>query len=218
MSRPTHKRKSPGRNSLPWQQKKNRNKWVYKNKRKSKGRQKENKRNRIRQDPSTPASFSSPTDFERLNANVSSRDGLRKPLLTSSGHKCPPSESSRDKGNPASIQETQSLGPADPPTQTQATRSPSPPPISVHVPCPPEGVRPQQNHRKLHHQLVSKDSLGYTNILVRRNILTKSLSLWFSDLIQLSSPIFLGIRRCGHCISLLETYQPASRTPLTLYR
>ena len=69
-------------------------------KRKTKGRQKEDKRNRIRQDPTTSALSSSPTDLERLDANVSSRDGLRKPLLTSSGHKCPPSESSRDKRKP----------------------------------------------------------------------------------------------------------------------
>ena len=59
-----------------------------------------NKRNRIRTVPTkTTPSSSSPTDLERLDANVSSKDGLRKPLLTSSRHKCPLPKSSRYKRN-----------------------------------------------------------------------------------------------------------------------
>ena len=68
--------------------------------------------------PSTSASSSSPTDLERLNANVSSRDGLRKPQLTSTRHECLPPESCHYKRKPASMQHRQNLGPADPPTQS----------------------------------------------------------------------------------------------------
>ena len=87
------------------------------NKRKTKGRQRENIRNRIWQVPTTPASSSSPTDLERLNANVSSRDGLRKPPLTSTRHECPAPESLTRQMKPCLNTGTQTLGPADPPTQ-----------------------------------------------------------------------------------------------------
>ena len=139
MSRPTHKRKSPGRNSLPWQHRKNRNKRVCSDKRKTKGRQREDKGNRIRQDPTTSASSSSPTDLERLDANVSSRDGLRKPPLTSSGHKCPPSESLRDKRKPCLNTGTTHWDRQIRPHSPNNTL-PEPPPDSSPLPYPPEGV------------------------------------------------------------------------------
>ena len=102
---------------------------------------KQNKRNRIRQDPSTPSSSYSPTNLERLDANVSSRDGLRKPLLTSSRHKCLLPESSHDeeqrekkkkkkktRGEPPQCAHS---GPVGPPTQSLTTRTPSHPRFQV---------------------------------------------------------------------------------------
>ena len=59
---------------------------------------KEKKRNRIRQDPSTPSSSYSLTNLDRLDANVSLRDGLRKALLASSRHKCLLPESLHNNG------------------------------------------------------------------------------------------------------------------------
>ena len=127
-------------------------------KRKTKGRQREDKRNRIRQDPTTAALSSSPTDVERLDANVSSRDGLRKPPLPSSGHKCPPSESSRDKRKPCLNTGT-----------THWDRQIRPHSHDKHAPRATPRFqstsftrlmmsRPQQNHGKLDHQLVSKEN------------------------------------------------------------
>ena len=52
-------------------------------------------------------------------------------------------------------------------------------------------------------------NLGYANIFVGWNIPRKPLSFWFSDPIQLSSAIFLGIRWCGHCTNLTIGNLPA---------
>ena len=100
--------------------------------------QKENIRNHIRRNPTTPATSSSPTDLERLNANVSSRDGLRKPLLSSYKHKCSPPESWRDKRN-LPQHSTIQLGPGDPPTQRTHNTLFQPHPDSSTLPYPPEG-------------------------------------------------------------------------------
>ena len=53
---------------------------------------------------------------------------------------------------------TQSPGPADPPTQTPATRSPSHPRFQPTFQTRLKASWPQQNHRKLDHQLVSKEN------------------------------------------------------------
>ena len=120
---------------------------------------KENKRNRIRQDPSTPSSSYSPTDLERLDANVSSRDGLRKPLLTSYRHKCLLPESPHDeeqrekkkkkkkKKNKGGTASMRTLGTGGSPHTVTGNTLPEPPPIPSHhsIPRLSEGVLPQAN-------------------------------------------------------------------------
>ena len=61
-------------------------------------KEKEKKRNSIQQDPSNPSSSYFLTDLEQLDANVSQRDGRRKPLLASYRHKCLLPESLPNKG------------------------------------------------------------------------------------------------------------------------
>ena len=111
-----------------------------KQQRKTKERQKEDKRNRIWQVSTTSASSSSSTDCERLNANVSSRDGLRKPQLTSTRHECPRPESFTQQMKPCLNTGTQPMGPADPPTQRPLNTLPEPPPDSTPLLYPFEGV------------------------------------------------------------------------------
>ena len=116
---------------------------------------KEKKRHRIRQDPSTPSSSYSQTDLERLDPNVSSRDGLRKPLLASSKHKCLLPESSHNKGKKREQRGTASLrtlgtgGPAH--TNTENTLPEAPPiPRDLSIPSLSEGVpRQANNHQPL---------------------------------------------------------------------
>ena len=90
--------------------------------------------------PTTSASSSSPTDVERLNANVSSRDGLRKPQLTSTRHEWLPPESCHYKRKPASVQNNKLRDRQIRPHRPQTTRSSSYPPIPAFIPYPPEGV------------------------------------------------------------------------------
>ena len=94
--------------------------------------------------PTTSATSSSPTDLERLDANVSSKDGLRKPQLTPTRHECLPPESCHYKRKPASVQNYKLRDRQIRSHRPQTLRSPSHPPIPVLFPYPPEGVRPQQ--------------------------------------------------------------------------
>ena len=69
-----------------------------------------------------------------------------------------PQNPSRDKWNPASIQKHNHRDQQIRPQREHTTRSPSHPPIPVHFLTRLKVSQLQQNHRKLNHQLVSKEN------------------------------------------------------------
>ena len=86
--------------------------------------------------PTTSATSSSPTDLERLDANVSSKDGLRKPRRTATMHECLPPESLTRRTKPCLNAGIQSPGPPDPPTQRPHYTPAEPPPDSSPLSLP----------------------------------------------------------------------------------